>query len=1459
MKKKLSKISVLLVLMLTLAVCFAFGASAETDVYECGANGDNVIGTWDSETKELIISGEGAMSDENQPFAHWVDSYYYIKSIVIEEGITSIGDRAFSGLLLLETISIPETVTSIGNSAFSYCGMEEIIIPNKVTSIGENAFDGCKNLKSIVIPDGITTIYSDTFMDCTALETVTLGDSVETIEQLAFYNCSNLKSINLPDTLKYIDNYAFKYCSALENIVLPENLNSVYTDAFVGCSSLKSIIMPSDVYWHSSFENCTSLESVVFSERQSWIDEKWFYNCTNLKSVTVSDNMGHIGKNAFENCTSLENIELPPRMSEIEDNAFLNSGIKEIHIRGTEEQWAQVNIGTNPELDAATIHFIPNNINDVTCITPGFTTAATCETCTEWAAEIDYDSTHNYEYTNYDWENKLKTKVCTYCNDTVEEDIIIDDYYTYTVHSDGVSVTLNSVNEHIGSEVVIPSTVAGYTVKSVSAFRDNKNITKVTIPASVELYWSTFSGCDNLKTVIFEEGRTEIPESCLWLCESLETVEIPESVKVIGNSAFSGCGNLKSIDLPDGLTTIGSNAFAGCSSLENVVIPDTVTEIGSSAFSGCKKITEIELPSGLKRIEASTFSGTSLTSIVIPDSVEYIGDHAFLNLKLESIILPKNLKGIGEFVFQEAVFTEVEIPDSVTYMGRGAFGNCENLEKVNIPKGLTELSEYVFGYCNIKEIVIPDNITIIGDDAFLGNEFEAVTIPESVTTIGDQAFCNCEKLKSIYIPDTVESIGTGVFNGCYALESITVDENNQYYCNDEDGILYTKDKTVLLAYPFKLEKETFVVPSTVKTIEKWAIENQHLKNIVLPDGLVTIGENAISGCFESIALPGSLENIGYDPVGSLYLNKVIIGDGIATLPSSLNGSQLFPMDYVIEGMDLDFTDVEPKYLFMADYKVVGVTQKEFTDYYASIIADGDVTAEEEAAFEQYVTDHVEFYDEYIPVSTIYCHEGSTAEAYAIENGLKYELIHIYGKNEWVNDWDNLVRTRKCNHCDEVETEKMETTIDNSVEIVEPVDPETTFVVETVEDEASDNYILVTEALEAVEGPAEIEKIYDITLETSEGVAVQPDGSVQVKLPVEESHGNYKVFRVNDDGTYTDMNATVVDGYVVFVTDHFSLYVVVDTTEKTCEHEFDYTKSEANLTRPSQADGTWVDGYYTYTCSLCGETETEVAKRADYTEYYVVETRFAGIFLNEDIDVNIRQKLLDELQATEVGFEENFIESEQQTLDRFTAYLLACTERAEVCVAGTHYFTKYEEVTAPKCGVAGLEKSVCDYCGAEDEKEIPALKHSPLAAVKEKEVAPTCEAAGSYDSVVYCDLCGEEISRETVTVSAKGHSKVTVPGKAATCKATGLTDGVKCSVCGKILTAQKTIAKADHKDKNGDYKCDYGCGHEFERPTPDKCDHMCHQSGFMGFIWKIVQFFWKLFKMNPVCECGAAHY
>ena len=182
---------------------------------------DNLTWTLDADGT-LTISGTGAMKnydyDSNQsPVYNNSD----VKKIVIEDGVTSIGDYAFRGCSSLTSITLPDSVTSIGDCAFVFCvGLSSITLPDSVTSIGDSAFKNCSSLTSITIPDRVTSIESRAFTGCSSLTSITIPDSVTSIGYATFAGCSSLTSITIPDSVTSIGESAFSNCSSLQTISL---------------------------------------------------------------------------------------------------------------------------------------------------------------------------------------------------------------------------------------------------------------------------------------------------------------------------------------------------------------------------------------------------------------------------------------------------------------------------------------------------------------------------------------------------------------------------------------------------------------------------------------------------------------------------------------------------------------------------------------------------------------------------------------------------------------------------------------------------------------------------------------------------------------------------------------------------------------------------------------------------------------------------------------------------------------------------------------------------------------------------------------------------------------------------------------------------------------------------------------------------------------------------------------
>jgi hypothetical protein len=194
--------------------------------------------TWSlsSDNKTLTISGTGDMPDYAEGnFPPWYPQRLFITTVMIEGGVTSIGDFAFAECSSLTSVNIPEGVTSIGYYAFSECAFASITLPGSVTSIWWKAFNKCRILSSIVIPDGVTTIEDETFRFCSSLTSITLGNKVETIKDNAFEGCGRLTSIVFPASMKSIGSYAFFECKNLASVTIPAGVTNIGNWSFFKC------------------------------------------------------------------------------------------------------------------------------------------------------------------------------------------------------------------------------------------------------------------------------------------------------------------------------------------------------------------------------------------------------------------------------------------------------------------------------------------------------------------------------------------------------------------------------------------------------------------------------------------------------------------------------------------------------------------------------------------------------------------------------------------------------------------------------------------------------------------------------------------------------------------------------------------------------------------------------------------------------------------------------------------------------------------------------------------------------------------------------------------------------------------------------------------------------------------------------------------------------------------------
>ena len=331
---------------------------------------------WTLESGILEITGEGVLDCDNAP---WEDSIEEIQEIVIGEGITEIGDSAFSRYENLQVVTLPEGLETIGSYAFRDCeklgnidfpdsvtaietgafyactSLTEVDLPVLLESLGRAAFYGCTGITRVWVPkslenvgttmspetfgdcdaletieweEGITRIPANLFEDCTGLKEVVIPESVTEIEGDAFCGCINLEKITLPEGLETIGSYAFRDCEKLGNIDFPDSVTAIETGAFYACTSLTEVDLPVllESLGRAAFYGCTGITRVWVPKSLenvgTTMSPETFGDCDALETIEWEEGITRIPANLFEDCTGLKEVVIPESVTEIERYAF---------------------------------------------------------------------------------------------------------------------------------------------------------------------------------------------------------------------------------------------------------------------------------------------------------------------------------------------------------------------------------------------------------------------------------------------------------------------------------------------------------------------------------------------------------------------------------------------------------------------------------------------------------------------------------------------------------------------------------------------------------------------------------------------------------------------------------------------------------------------------------------------------------------------------------------------------------------------------------------------------------------------------------------------------------------------------------------------------------------------------------------------------------------------------------
>ena len=511
---------------------------------------ENFSYSFDPYTGTLTISGTGALPDVSPP---WKAIKNDVKTVVIESGITRIGEEALYNHKNLKRVVFGTNVTSIGAYAFDICpaltdvyygggyadwnrmSIESHNEPLTNANIhygiagqcGDNAyysfnqytgtlsvygsgdmydysadspFESIKNLEKVMIGDGITSVGGWAFANCSGVTAVDLPTTLASIGENAFRSCNGLKNITIPYSVTSIGNSAFILCKGLTSVGLNYGLTSIGNNAFEGCSGLTSVEIPASLtsFGNYAFRYCENLAKATFQNGLTTIGASFFQQCTGLTEVVIPDTVETINTRAFAGCSNLTTVTIGTGVETIANGAFQNcTKIDTVNYAGTQEDWDAITIGSQ---NTALTNVKPQSSSG---------------TCGE----------------NVSWHLNPSTGVLT--------------------------------------------------ISGTGAMKDYN--------------WSAspFDGNPFIQTVIIEDGVTTVGYAAFSGCSNMTSVSLGKDMTAIKGYAFQDCIALSEITIPEGVTTIGNDAFIGCTALKTITLPESLESVGVYAFYGCEALSDV--------------------------------------------------------------------------------------------------------------------------------------------------------------------------------------------------------------------------------------------------------------------------------------------------------------------------------------------------------------------------------------------------------------------------------------------------------------------------------------------------------------------------------------------------------------------------------------------------------------------------------------------------------------------------------------------------------------------------------------------------------------------------------------------------------------------------------------------------------------------------------------------------
>lgn len=803
----------------------------------------------------LTISGKGATAAYEYEEAPWFAYMNRVQKVVIEKGITAIGDGTFNGLVYVNDITIPEGVTSIGEMAFYGCWkVESLTLPSTLVTIGNNAFNSL-GITELIIPEGVTTIGEGAFLGA-PIESVTIPESVVSIGQEAFGD--GVTSLVITGVKgSYAEEYANENGYSFAGIIAEpvfgtcgENLTWVLdtdgTFTLSGTGEMETWANHFSTPWYDYEESMTR---IVIENGVKNISGRSFYSCSNLQSATISYTVTDIGSYAFYAAPS----------------TFVIKG----YTNTTAESYANNNGYSFESLGEAPCYEVASG---------------TCGDACAWSLDSygvltisgkgameDYSGWYSYKSSIK--EVVIEEAVTAICSDAFEscsgiEKITLPDSLTSIgdyAFADCTGITevilpdsLTSIGEYAFVDcyylqtVTVPASVGligDNAFLNCNAYNGNGFVIKGYSPSAAETFATengyTFESLGDAPVVTVASGTCG--ENLTWTLDNYGLLKI-EGTGEMSYSATGGGGvvggvelmsvsqydvpwysywqSIKKVEIGEGVTSIEDYAFYYCTYLEEAVLPESLVSIGYYAFAYCQNLNSVNIHYNVNDIDNTAFTGTS--NVVIRG---YTGSAA----EEYALYYSKEFVSIGEAPVVDVAAGDVT--DTITWSlnNRGLLtitgtGDMPEYD-YNGPRPWDEYKD------KIKAVEINGVDTVTQYSVSQCNNLTSVVLND-VKTVESYAIYSCYNLAEVTIPQSVEAMGSSAF-GYYSFTIKGIKNSYAEMYANHAGKTFEA-----------IEGELEIKTVYVSTVDELVAAIGSNTEIIMEDGIYLLDKTAILGDVE---------------------------------------------------------------------------------------------------------------------------------------------------------------------------------------------------------------------------------------------------------------------------------------------------------------------------------------------------------------------------------------------------------------------------------------------------------------------------------------------------------------------------------------------------------------------------------------------------------------------------------